>query len=102
MSYDVVIMTADLLEDLYYTSHSSNTSVMWRTAGLRLHEFNNKTTNELLPDLIKAIESMKHMPDYYKAMDGNEWGDYGSTLAFLESIEQACVTYPDGVLEISW
>lgn len=103
MSYDVyLVVTAGGPEHtIFNANHTSNTARMWRKAGADLAEFDGQSARDLAMALILATAHMKAHPDYYKTMEpDNGWGDYDSTLEFLNEILAACQENPKAIVRI--
>ena len=90
-------------EYFYQSNHTSNTSPMWREAGIDLRDWGGKSSKDLLEALNPAILNMTANPKKYKAMNPpNGWGDYYSALGFLVGLSQACREYPESEVMVSY
>lgn len=86
----------------FYRGHTSNTSGMWRGAGLDLREFDGEPASALAHPLAAAIEKIAAESEKYRPMEpANKWGTYESTLAFLRAILAACQDAPDATVRVS-
>jgi hypothetical protein len=61
------------------------------------------TAKEALPILTRGLNSLVQMhPDFYNHLEPeNGWGTYGGLVKFVVDYIQACVKYPDAIIEIS-
>ena len=102
MSYDVTIYYGDTDHELFWRNHTSNTAVMWKQAGVDLRDFDGKKANELILPLIEVIAAMDRDKPRYRALTPtNGWGNFDSTVVFLEAVLRACMTFPDEKLAVS-
>lgn len=114
MSYDVYIygpaepvecfhcgVTSPQQPQLFSRNHTSNTSGMWRKAGVDLAEIKGKRAGDLIEPLRTAIAHMVDNPDEYTPMNPeNGWGSYESTIKFLRAILAACEEFPEGEMGV--
>jgi hypothetical protein len=71
--------------------------VVWRpeTSGV-------SHANQLIAPLQEAITKLKSDPEHYKKFNPpNGWGTYEGLLKFLEQYLQACLEYPDALVQVS-
>lgn len=97
MSYWVYleIKQGQSLADVFERNMTSNVAPMWRKAGANLAELDGKLGEWMIPPLTVAVVRMKAEPDEYKKLNSpNGWGDYETTLAFLEDLLAACREHP--------
>jgi hypothetical protein len=75
--------------DIYY--------YLWRP-----EEINITYAHELIKPLTKGLTDLKNKPDYYKKFNAsNGWGLYEHFIPFVENYLNACIKYPDSIIEIS-
>lgn len=102
MSYDVTIYYRDTDAELFWRNHTSNTAQMWKQAGVDLRDFDGKPASELILPLSQAIITMERDEPHYRSMDAkNGWGNFDTTVDFLEAVLRACMTFPDEKLSVS-
>ena len=102
MSYDIYIHDEDD-EEVFSRNHTSNTSQMWKEAGVNLQEFEGKPASELVDPLTAAILDIVLNKRWYRKYEpANGWGDVDSTIAFLSDVLDACEQTPNGTLRVSW
>ena len=57
---------------------------------------------ELIEDLSSGLGRLKSNPDEYKKHNPkNGWGSYEGLVRFVESYLEACILYPDAIIQIS-
>jgi hypothetical protein len=106
MSYDVAFHVQGPYDDqeveLWWRNHTSNTSGMWRAAGVDIAELAGVKGEQVAVAVNAAIEEMERNPDTYKAMNPpNGWGSYETCLDFLRDLRAAAARFPDLPLWVS-
>lgn len=105
MSYDVwleVHSGPGATVTAFDANHTSNTAVMWRSAGCDLSKFDGKPAVDLIDPLGRAIvELLDHKPVYQRMEPGNGWGSLESTIQFLVDIHEACRVHSFAVVRVS-
>lgn len=118
MSYDVSLYTPGKLcaacghqpdqINHFDRNHTSNCSQMWDEAGIELRKYAYRDDEhaakaaELIPDLERAVTTMKAEPERFRAMNPeNGWGSYESALSFISAILAACREYPEALVYVS-
>lgn len=88
--------------EVYDWNCTSNVSVMWRTAGADLAEFDGKLAFDCAPTLADAVRRMEDDPDTYRAMDPpNGWGSYDTLLPRLKELAFQMIIHPDAIVRVS-
>jgi hypothetical protein len=68
----------------------------------RPEEIGATKASDIIPILEKGFEDMKAKPKYYKQFDSpNGWGLYVHFIPWVESYLNACLEYPDAIIEVS-
>ena len=102
MSYDVSIFYGDTDAELFWRNHTSNTAQMWKQAGVDLRDFDGKPAGDLILPLSQAITTIERDEPHYRMMEANNgWGTVETTVAFLEAVLRACVTFSGEKLRVS-
>lgn len=92
---------------LYSANITHNLNIMAEKAGIYKHlwrpdEINIKYAKDLIEPLQKGLKKLKSKPDYYKKFNSsNGWGLYDHFIVFVENYLNACIKYPDSIIEIS-
>jgi len=90
--------------DVFDANITHNLSKMWSEAGCykALYQSEGKTAQEVLPDLLKALDDMERRPEYFRQFDAhNGWGTYEHALPWLRKLVDACNEYPDATIRVS-
>jgi hypothetical protein len=86
----------------YDSNHTSNTAIMWRTAGCDIAAFHDKSAREFGAALSLAIDDIEFRPGYYAQWNPeNGWGNVETTLDFLRGLRRACEAYPLAEVRVS-
>ena len=86
-------------------THNLNT--MAEAAGIYKHlwrpeEIGITTAKELIEPVSKGLDDMRERPDYYKQFNSpNGWGLYKHFVPWIEKYLQACIDYPNSLVEVS-
>jgi len=68
----------------------------------RPEEIGIKVAGELIEPLRDGLKKLKEDPQKYKEYDSpNGWGTYKYFVPFVEDYLNACVEYPDALIEVS-
>lgn len=89
---------------IYDGNMTHNVAPMWRKAGVynALYNSEGQLAKDILEELKKGKEEMLAFPEEYKKLNPeNGWGDYDSSLNFLNTIIMACEKWPHGIIHIS-
>lgn len=101
MSYDVTLRRLSG-DELFWRNYTSNTSRMWKEAGVDLRNYHAGPARALRDALAPAIAAMFADPAKFEAMEpANGWGDFTTTVDFLVAIWRACNEYPYALVEVS-
>ena len=67
------------------------------------YELGITIAQQAIPLLIRGLNSLIQMhPDFYNPLEPeNGWGNYRGLVEFVVDYIQACVKYPDAIIEIS-
>ena len=84
-------------------NYTSNVSGMWfKALGESLSHFDGRNAGESVPQLDKAIQIMRDLPDVYRAMNpDNDWGRYEGALGYLEKLRAGCAQHPKTTIRVS-
>ena len=109
MSLDVYLKdpTATYESTLYNTNITHNLAKMAKEAAIYdvlwqpLHS--GFTTASEISDILKSgLVAMLENQDYYRKFDSdNGWGIYDDFIPFIRGYYEACVAYPDAIIEVS-
>ncbi len=102
MSYDVSLKCKHCNSYLFESSHTSNTNEMWLEHNFDFTDWNNKLASKMLIALQPVLDFMleKGTGHYKHYNPENCWGGYESTLNWFVRIQQACIEYPDALVEV--
>ena len=68
----------------------------------RPEEIGATKASDIIPILEKGFEDMKARPEHFKKFDSeNGWGTYKDFLPWVKSYLNACMKYPDAIIEVS-
>jgi len=71
--------------------------LLWRPEELGI-----KIAGDMVGKLGLMLDNMKRYPDEYKASTPtNGWGNYEGLLQFVDRYLQACLEYPEAIIEVS-
>lgn len=89
----------------YNITHNLN--IMAEEAGLYTAMWHPEDANwthakDIIAPLKEGLDNLKSNPDHYKTFNlKNGWGDYEGLVHFAESYLEACLAYPDALIETS-
>ena len=67
----------------------------------RPEELGIQTAGELVPRLQDGLTILKAKPDHFKQFNPeNQWGSYDGLIQFIEEYLEACIEYPDAIVEV--
>lgn len=93
-------------EILYTDNITHNLGLMAEKAEIYKHlwrpeEINIKYAKELIEPLTKGLNKLKSKPEYYKKFNAsNGWGLYEHFIPFVENYLNACIKYPNSIINI--
>ena len=62
---------------------------------------NETRAKEIIPYLKKVLKKLKNRPEYYEKFNSsNGWGMYKNFVPFVENYLNACMEYPDAIVEV--
>ena len=110
MSLDVYLTTPKCKtcnrEDENYSANiTHNLGEMAEKAGIYQHlwrpeELDIKIAKELIDPLTEGLKDLKARPGYFKEFNSsNGWGMYEHFVPFVEEYLNACIEYPDALVE---
>lgn len=100
MSYDISLTDAN--GEVYWRNHTSNTSRMWRTAGVDLHDLHGRTGRDLAEAVSPALAVIVADPDQFEQyVPDNKWGTVETTVSFLSDLVRAGREHPDAIVTVS-
>jgi len=91
---------------LYHDNITHNLNVMAEKAGIYKHlwrpdEINIKYADELIIPLKNGLKLLNDDPDYYIMFNAiNGWGIYENLILFVKNYIDACILYPDSIIEV--
>ena len=106
MSLDVSLIRTQPTE-VYTSNITHNLNEMAEAVGIYKHlwrpeEIGIKVAGELIEPLRDGLKKLKEDPQKYKEYDSpNGWGTYKYFVPFVEDYLNACVEYPDALIEVS-
>jgi hypothetical protein len=105
MSYDIyleIVTGSGHMHEIYDWNYTSNVSMMWRTAGANLAEFDGKRAGDCAPILLRAIGELRGNPiRYIKMNPPNGWGSYDNLLPRLEELASQMTIHPNATVRVS-
>jgi hypothetical protein len=105
MSYDVYLEVdagGPETVEAYWRNHTSNTSGMWRKAGVDIAECDGVQASQMAEGLAVAVETIKADPESFREFEpGNGWGTVESTVSFLSDLLDACQRFPRAKVRVS-
>lgn len=92
------LFEANITHNLFKMAHQAGIyKLLWRPDELEIF-----VASLLISPLENAIAWMKSDPKFFKQFDSpNGWGTYDQFLPWLERYLEACIKYPDAIVEVS-
>lgn len=90
----------------FSTNITHNLNKMADEAGIyqacwRPEEINAVKAKDIISILKKGLKKMKTNPEYFKKFDSeNEWGTYEQFVPWVENYLNACIKYPNAIIEV--
>lgn len=94
-------------EEVFEANITHNLGTMADKSGIyqylwRPDELNITEAKELIEPLTKGLKDMKERPEYYKQFEAsNGWGLYKHFVPWIEKYLEACIEYPDAIINVS-
>ena len=94
-------------QELYSSNITHNLNKMAMAAGIYEHlwrpdEINITRARDLIMPLMDGLNMLESYPERFKAFDApNGWGLYEHFVPFVRDYLQACIKWPDAVVEVS-
>jgi len=107
MSLDVYLKCECCQSTLYEANITHNLGDMARQAGIyhvvwRPEEVGITRAKQLIPPLQTALWLIKMYPDFFKQFNArNGWGLYKHFVPWLRKYLEACIQYPEALVEVS-
>ncbi|MBU0846944.1 hypothetical protein KKH23_07100 [Patescibacteria group bacterium] len=95
------------IKEFYHANITHNLGTMAEAAGIYKHlwrpeELEITTAKELIAPLTEGLKKLKGNPDFFKQYNAsNGWGVYEHFVPFVEDYLNACIEFPDAIIEIS-
>jgi len=97
----------DETECVYSANITHNLGEMATVAGIykalwRPEEINCIIASDIIPSLTSGLADLKANPEQFKKYDSpNGWGVYDDFIPFVEDYLNACIQYPNAIIEVS-
>ena len=99
--------TEDGKQEVFTANVTHNLAEMADEAKIYKHlwrpeELGIKFASELIAPLGKGLQRLKNSPEEFKKFNPtNGWGNYEGLISFVERYLEACIQYPDALIDIS-
>ena len=93
--------------EAYWSNITHNLNKMAKEAGIYEHlwrpeELGITTAKELIEPLKEGLKKLKDNPKHYEQFNASiRWGMYKHFVPFIEDYLNACIQYPDAIIEVS-